>query len=265
VQFGLLSIPVYLNVGARGETISMHRLHKKDKGRVRQPWTCEICEEKVGNADVVKGWETADGTYAIITPEEMDAIEPESSKIMEIKCVVDASAVDAIYLAESFYLLPEDPGIKPYALLVRALADSDKVAIAQLCKNNREHVVLLRPRQNGLIAHFLYFADEVNSNPEYESLKPPTLTANELKLAAKLVDSMAEPFKIEQYKDGYRERLNVLIASKLDKTVKAPVAIKTQTPKVMDLMAALEASLKRPRAVALEESPVDKPKRKKSA
>jgi DNA end-binding protein Ku len=266
VQFGLLSIPVYLNTGARDDkSIGFNTLHKKDKGRVRMPKTCEICEEKLEAADIVKGYQLADKSYVLVTDEELDAIEPESSSIMEIKHCVDAKAVDAIYLAESFYLLPEDPGRKAYALLVKALADSGKVAIALLCKNNRENVVLLRPKQNGLIAHFLYYANEVNRNPEFESLTPPAITANESKLAAKLVESMAEPFKIEQYKDGYRERLNVLIASKMDKTVKAPAPIKAQTPKVMDLMAALEASLKRPRAVALEDAPVDKKKTRKSA
>jgi DNA end-binding protein Ku len=253
LQFGLLSIPVYLNVGARDESIGLNLLHKKDKGRVRMPRTCEICEQKLESADIVKGYETADGSYVLITPEELDAIEPESSRIMEIKHVVDAKSVDAIWLAESFYLLPEEPGLKPYSLLVKALADAGKVAIAQLCKSNREHVVLLRPRQNGLIAHFLYFADEVNRNPEFESLKPPVLAANELKLAAKLLESMDEPFNIAQFKDGYRERLNILIASKLDKTVKAPTPVKPLTPAVMDMMAALEASLKRPRAVALKD------------
>ena len=266
VQFGLLSIPVYLNVGARGETISLNQLHKKDKGRVRMPKTCEICNTKLETADIVKGYETAEGTYVIITPEELDAIEPQSNRIMEIKQCVAAKSVDAIFLAESFYLLPEAPGVKPYALLVKALRDMECVAIAQLCKNNREHVVLLRPKLNGLIAHFMYFHDEVSVNPEFESLKPPVLTANETKLAADLVDSMTNKFDMTRYKDGYRERLNQLIASKLDKTVKAPVPVKEMTVGAgMDIMAALTASLKRTRAIDVE-SPVDsKPKRKKSA
>jgi DNA end-binding protein Ku len=265
LQFGLLSIPVYLNVGARDESIGLNLLHKKDMGRVRMPRTCEICETKLESADIVKGYQTAEKSYVVITPEELDAIEPESNRIMEIKCCVKAECVDAIWMAESYYLLPEDPGVKPYALLVKALADSGHVAIAQLCKNNREHVVLLRPRQNGLMAHYLYYADEINSNPEFETIKPPALAPNEVKLAKQLVENLSGPFNMAQFKDGYRERLNLLIASKLDKTVKAPAPVKAQTPAAMDLMAALEASLKRPRAVALKEDEpvtVDRTKKK---
>lgn len=257
LQFGMVSIPVYLNIGARGDTsLSMNMLHKEDNGQVKMPRSCSVCEKKLASEDIVKGYKTGDGSYVLVTAEELEAIEPESSRVMEINQFVDAKEVDAIYLAESFYLLPEKEGLKPYTLIVKALLTTNRVAIARLTKNNREHVVLLRPRGKVLIAHFLWYADEVQVNPEAESLVTPMITAAEADLAKRLIDNMTEPFDIKQYKDGYRDRFRQLIASKLDSTVQAPVSIKSVEPAKQDLMAALEASLLRPkRSITLQEEP----------
>lgn len=267
LNFQLISIPVYLNVGARDNAgISFNNLHDKCKGRVRRPDTCEVCNQRVTSAEIIKGYETTEGQYAIITKEEIEAIEPESGKVMEITACVEARAVDAMYLAESFYLLPDAPGVKAYGLIVKALADSGRVAIAQLTKNNREHVVLLRPRGNGLVAHFLWYENEVCKNAEFDSLKAPLLTANELKLAGKVIEQLVAPWRPEQYKDGYQERLAQLVQSKLDKTVSAPTPVKTTAAPVMDLMAALEASLKAPkRQITLDDDESAAAPAKKSA
>lgn len=266
LNFGLLSIPVYLNVGARSESISMNMLHEKCKGRISMPRKCENCNRPVDSNEIVKGWPVGEDKYVVLTQEEIDNLEPESSKVMEIEACVKASEVDPLYLAESFYLLPEAPGMKAYSLLVKALKDSDRVGIAQLTKSGRENIVLIRPKGNGLMCHYLYYEKEVRKVPEFDSLAAPAVSANEAKLAMKLIESLAAPFAPGKYKNGYEDRLNQLISSKLDKTVAAPTAIKTTAPPVMDVMAALEASLNRPkRAISLRDEEAPKAKKVRKA
>jgi DNA end-binding protein Ku len=255
LNFGLVTIPVYLNTGARGESVSLNTFHEPCGSRVRMPKFCDTCNKQIPPEEIVKGYANGD-SYVPITKEELESIAPASDRTMEIRECVEADKVDPIYLAESFYLLPDDAGRKAYSLLVQALADSGRCAIAQLTKSNREHIVLLRPRENGLVAHFLYFENEVNRVPEFESLKQIELSKAEHKMAAQLVDDLAAPFEPGQYEDGYSMRLNALIASKLDKNTPAPKPIKSQAPASMDLSAALAASLGRPkRKITLDEEP----------
>jgi DNA end-binding protein Ku len=247
VTFGLLSIPVYLNTGARDSHIALTNLHRGCGGRMKMPKICDKCKASITPDQIMKAYEVGDDSYIEITADELEAVQPTTEKIMEITECPKWADVDPMLLAESFYLLPDPAGLKAYSLLVKALDDSGRVAIAQLTKNNREHVVLLRPKGNGLIAHFLYYPNEVNQVVEFTSLKPAPLAANELKLAAKLVDSMATDFDHGQYENGYDMRLNSLIASKLDKKLPMPKFEKAKEPKTMDVTAALMASLERPK------------------
>jgi DNA end-binding protein Ku len=268
LNFGLLTIPVYLNTGARDAHVALTNLHRGCNSPLQMPKSCKKCLAKVTPDQIIKAYEVSKDSYIEITAEELEAVQPPSEKIMEISECPKWADVDPMLLAESYYLLPEPAGLKAYSLLVRALADSGRVAIAQLCKNNREHVVLLRPKNNGLIAHFLWYPNEVNQVAEFTSLRPAPLAANELKLAAKLVDSMATEFDHAQYENGYDMRLNSLIASKLDKKLPAPKFEKAKEPKTMDVTAALMASLERPkRRIMLQDEdaepvkPVGKKKR----
>ena len=245
LNFGLLSVPVYLNTCARDSHIGLTNLHRGCDARLKMPKICEKCGKTPKPEDIMKGYDTGNG-YIELTAAELEAVQPATEKIMEISECPKWADVDPTLLAESFYLLPDVAGTKAYSLLVQALKNSGRVAIAQLTKNNREHVVLLRPKDNGLIAHFLFYSNEVNQVPEFNALKAAKLDASELKLAAKLVDSMATNFDHEQFENGYEMRLNALISSKIDKTAPPP-PIQTKAPVQMDVMAALQASLERPR------------------
>lgn len=186
VTFGLISIPAFMNTCAReSKSVELHTFHKGCGGAMGKPDICKTCKAVVPRVDIEKGYvvDESKGEYIPIPAAEIEAIEPDSNKTIEIRETVKWADVDPLYLAESFYILPEDPGRKAYSLLVHALRKTDRVAIGQVCKSNREHIVLLRPKGDGLVAHFLWYANEVNRVEEFDDFKLEKLSANEEKLA----------------------------------------------------------------------------------
>lgn len=263
LNFGLLSIPVYLNVGARDEHVALKTFHSICSSPINMPKYCATCRTNPPSDEIVKGFVSAGG-YIPITAQELESIAPESEKVMEISEMVRWESVDPIYLAESFYLLPDAAGAKPYSLLVQALTDSGKCAIAQLCKSSREHIVLIRPKGEGLVAHFLYYPNEVNTVPEFEALQPVALSKAEKQLAARLVESLETDFQPGQYENGYDMRLNALIASKLPNSITAaPAPVRQRSTASLDVTEALMASLAhvRPRRNIVVEEATPAPRR----
>lgn len=269
LRFGALTIPVFLNTAARDQRISLNTFHSVCNGKITMPKYCAACSAMVPPDEIFRAYDTGSGLVKL-TDDELDAIVPETEHVMDVSEVVKFSEIDPVYLAESFYLLPDAAGTKAYSLLVKVLKDSGRCAIAQLCKSSREHIVVLRPKGNGLILHYLFYQTEVNRVPEFESLTMASLSPNEIKLGAQLVESMEVDFNPESFEDAYYQRLNTLIASKLDSKIAAPAPVKgtTQAPTV-DLMAALSASIgqvKARRSIKLQdEKPAAKGKGKKKA
>src|SRR5215468_9266614 len=147
LTFGLISMPVRLFSGARSKGISFHMLHRDDHARVKQQLICSEENKVIDRSEIVKGYEYRKGEYVIIEPEEIKKIEPKTAKAMEILEFVKQEEIDPIYFESSYYLMPEEAGRKPYALLVRALEETQYVAIAKLAMHNREYTVFLRPYQ----------------------------------------------------------------------------------------------------------------------
>jgi DNA end-binding protein Ku len=257
LSVGLLNIPVYLNVAARDKKIDMHNYHTACNGPVKEPKYCPSCAKQLQASEIYRGYNAGEKGIIPITDEELDAITPETQRVMEITDCVKWNEIDPIYLAESFYCLPDDAGKKAYALLVRALKDTGRVGIAKLTKSRREHIVIVRPRDNGLMLHYIWHAAEIADVAEFEHLEEPKLQPNEVKLATQLVESMESDFNPKQYEDVYAKNVQQLIASKLDKGIAAPQPIKAVAPApTQDLMQTLMASLKAPkRKIKLEEEP----------
>src|SRR5258705_3232866 len=136
-------------------------LHRDDKVRAKQQLYCPADERVIDRSELVRGFEYRKGEYVLIEPEEIKKIEPKTAKAMEILEFVKASEIDPIYFESSYYLVPEDPAKRPYALLVEALRETDYVAIAKLAMHNREYTVFLRPYQKGLMLHTMYYEDEI--------------------------------------------------------------------------------------------------------
>ena len=241
ITFGLVSVPIRLYVAARSKRVYLHQLHKKCHTRLKQPLFCPTCNRIVNRDEVIKGYEYEDGKYVLVDNEEIKQITPPSSRNMEILAFVDADKVDPIYFDSSFLAMPDGDAAKPYALLVRALQDTGKMAIAKLTMHQREYTVFIRNRQNGLTLHTTYYANEINSVANYgkdsAQLKP-----QEIKLADQLVETLAAPFKPEDYHDEFQERLRALIEAKTHgKTIeKAP---EPKRARVVNIMDALKESL----------------------
>jgi DNA end-binding protein Ku len=260
LTFGLISMPIRLFSGARSSGISFNMLHRDDLQRVKQQYYCPADNRVVERSEIVKGFEYRKDEYVVIDPEEIKKIEPKTAKTMEILEFVKAGDVDPVYFESSYYLMPEEAGRRPYALLTKALEESEYVAIAKLTMHNREYTVFLRPHEGGMMLHTMYYADEVK---KLEGFGAPDveLKEAEVKVAHQLIEALAADWDPEKYRDSFQENLKQLIETKLEGGEIAAVEKPKKLAPVVDLMAALKQSLaqmegkKKPAATIKTEEP----------
>jgi len=243
ISFGLLSIPIRMYTAARSERVQLHEIHKKCHTRLRQRLFCPECDRIVDRSEVVKGYEYAEGKYVVVDEEEIKKITPKSSRTMEILAFVKESQIDPIYFDASYFALPEKDNEKPYALLLKALEDKDRVGIAKLTMHQREYTVFIRPHNHGLTIHTMYFANEIHEVEGYGKRDGSiTLKSQEIKLAEQLVETLSEDFNPRQYRDTFQENLKALIAAKQAGRPAAEEPPAKRAP-VIDMMEALKRSL----------------------
>src|SRR6204780_555466 len=260
LTFGLISMPVRLFSGARSSGISFNMLHRTDKSRLKQQYVCQAEGVVVDRNDIDKGYEFRKDEYIVIEPEEIKKIEPQTAKTMEILEFVKSSEVDPVYFESSYYMMPEEAGRRPYALLTKALEESEYVAIAKITMHNREYTVFLRPHEGGMMLHTMYYAEEVK---KVEGFGAPDVELKdaEVKVAHQLIEALADEWDPEKYKDGFQENLKQLIETKLEGGEVAAVEKPKKLAPVVDLMAALKQSLaqmegrKKPAATANADAP----------
>lgn len=258
-------MPVRLFSGARSSGISFNMLHRKDKSRLKQQYVCLKDGEVVERNDIVKGFEFRKDEYIVIEPEEIKKIEPKTAKTMEILEFVKASEVDPVYFESSYYMLPEEAGRRPYALLTKALEESEYVAIAKLTMHNREYTVFLRPHSGGMMLHTMYYEEEVK---KVEGFGAPDveLKSAEVKVAHQLIEALAADWDPEKYHDDFQENLKKMIETKLEGGEIEEVEKPKKLAPVVDLMSALKASLaemegkKKPAGKAVEAAAAKKSK-----
>jgi DNA end-binding protein Ku len=265
LTFGLISMPVRLFSGARGSGISFNQLHRTDHHRVKQQLICPLDGQVLERSDIVKGYEYRKDEYVIVEPEEIKKIEPKTAKTMEILEFVKSSEVDPVYFESSYYMLPEEAGRRPYALLTKALEESEYVAIAKLTMHNREYTVFVRPHKGGMMLHTMYYKEEVR---EVEGYGAPDVEIKEaeIKVAHQLIEALADEWDPDKYHDTFQDNLKKLIETKLEGgTVQAVEQPKKLAP-VVDLMAALKESLENAKKPAASERRVGReaPAAKKS-
>jgi len=235
-------MPVRLFSGARSSGISFNMLHRDDLQRVKQQYYCPAENRVVERSEIVKGYEFRKDEYVVIEPEEIKKIEPQTAKTMEILEFVKSSEVDPVYFESSYYMLPEEAGRRPYALLTKAMEESEYVAIAKLTMHNREYTVFLRPHEGGMMLHTMYYAEEVRTvegfgAPEVE------LKDAEVKVAHQLIEALAAEWDPEKFHDTFQENLKNLIQTKLEGGTIAEVEKPKKLAPVVDLMSALKQSL----------------------
>ena len=242
LTFGLISMPVKLFSGARSSGISFNMLHRDDLSRLKQQYVCLADGKVVERSDIVKGYEYRKDEYVVIEPEEIKKIEPQTAKTMEILEFVKTSEVDPVYFESSYYMIPDEAGRRPYALLTKAMEESEYVAIAKLTMHNREYTVFLRPHDGGMMLHTMYYKEEVR---EVEGFGAPDVELKdaEVKVAHQLIEALAADWDPEKYHDTFQDNLKNLIQTKLEGGKIAEVEKPKRLAPVVDLMSALKQSL----------------------
>jgi DNA end-binding protein Ku len=246
VSFGLVSIGVNLYAATQDKDVHFHQVHRKDGGRIRYQKVCELDDKEIPAGEIAKGYELDDGEMVVLEDEDFDSLPLTSTHTIDVLEFVPASDIDPIHYAKSYYLEP-DRSAKPYALLRDALVDSDVVAIVKVALRQREQLATLRTRDDVLVLNTMLWPDEVRS-PSFDDLDDPqTVSKREMEMAQSLIESMTnDALDLSKYHDEYRDALNKVIDAKAegDETIDIPQPDEGEKAEVIDLMAALERSVK---------------------
>ncbi len=255
ISFGLVSIPVRLFTAASAKSVSFNLLHEKDRSRIQQKIYCPVDDKIIDRSELVRGYEIEKGRYVTFTDEELKSLEARGGDpSIEISAFIPLSEVDPVYFEDGFYLGCEAGSAKAYRLLADAMADSSRVAVATFTMRGKEHLVLIRPYAKGLMLHTMYYADEIRPVDEVDRGLNVETKAAELDLAKRLIADLTEKkFDPSKYHDNYRERVIEAAQRKLDGQEVTEAAPEERRGQVIDLMAALKASLEK-RGVAAAEA-----------
>jgi DNA end-binding protein Ku len=253
ISFGLVTVPVRLYSAVNRKTVRFHQLSGKTGVRVAQKRVDPQNDEEVPYENIVKGYELAPERYVVIKPEELDALQPEKTRTIDIEDFVELTQIDPIFYDHPYYLAPGPGGAKPYRLLMDAMAQSGKVAIARVVIRNKEALVAIRPVAGDVLEMAtMLFADEILPPERLEELQEVSsvkTNKRELDIAKQLVASLAGDFKAEKYRDTYRDAVLELIERKAhgEEIAVQPPPEEVSAP-APDLMSALKASLEAVRA-----------------
>ncbi|WP_431951716.1 Ku protein [Actinacidiphila sp. bgisy167] len=247
LTFGLVSVPVQLFTATESHTIRFNQIQRGTSDRVRNKRVNERTGEEVPLEEIVKGFDMGD-EYVVVEPEELDEIAPGRSKALDITGFVDLEKVDPIYFDRSYYLAPRGQEYaKVYTLLHQALARSGKVGVATVVMRNREYLVAVKAEEDVLALHTLHWADEVR-DPRREVGSIPEaqdVADRELQTAVQLVDALSIDWDPHAYHDTYQEKVRELVEAKRSGAVVEKGEAPPSSTNVIDLMAALQASVDR--------------------
>ena len=255
VAFGLVNVPVKVYSATEDHDLKFHQVHAKDNGRIQYRRVCSECGEVVEYRDIAKAYESETGQTVVITDEDIATLPEERSHEINVLEFVPASDIDPLMYDKSYFLEPDGKSAKSYVLLAKALSETDRVAIVHFALRNKTRLAALRvkdfSKRNVMIVHTLLWPDEIR-DPDFPALDADVeVRAPELKMAGQVVESMADDFHPEQYTDTYQEQLQELVEAKLAggqafTTAEAPATL-DDTEDVSDLLAKLEASVRRRR------------------
>jgi DNA end-binding protein Ku len=244
ISFGLVSIPVKLYTATESKDISFRQIHADDcESRIRQLRWCPVHEREVGYNEIVKGYEYSKDRYVIVDDEDFDKLPLPSKHTISLDAFVDAEEIDPIYYERSYYLEPDEAGAKPFALLMKALEEKGLVAVAKIAIRQKEQLCALRPQDGALHLETMYLADEIREAPSEVNWQKTKVSDSELKMASTLIEMLHKPFAPEDYHDDYRDALKQVIEAKLEGVALVEDEEEAEAPKVIDLMAALRASI----------------------
>jgi DNA end-binding protein Ku len=248
ISFGLVTVPVKLVSAVRSKDVRFNQLEEGTGARIRYRRVSEASGEEVPNERIQKGYEIASGQYVVVDNEELEKLTPKASHTIEIQDFVDLEQIDPIYFEQPYYLVPDRAAERPYRLLIEAMTDLQKVAVGKIVLRAKEHLVAIRPLDGGLCIETMRHSDEVIPMESLEEIpRDDDIAPNEkeLDMARQLIEALASDFEPDKYHDEYREQLLGIIEKKAagEEIVAEPLV--EEPAKVVDLMAALEASLAR--------------------
>lgn len=248
ISFGLVSIPVKLYSAVSRKTVRFHQVDTRTGARVKQKRVSAADGSEVSWDDIAKGYEQSDGEYVVLTDSDLASLDPKATKTIEIEQFVDLSEIDPIMYDTAYNVVPDPSAPKPYALLLEAMEESGKVAVARMVMRTKEHLATIRPLNGRLVLSTMVYADEVNDPAEHEALEAVSdveVSAKERKIAETLIESLTEPFDPEEYRDTYREKVLDLIEARASGATEIIEGEPEEEDdgKVVDIMAALEASI----------------------
>ena len=254
ISFGMVSIPVKLYTATENKDISFHLLHKECGSRLKQLRWCPEHERAVEWGEISRGYEYARGEHVVMTEQDFDNLPLPSKQTVELSAFVKAEEIDPVFYEKSYYLEPDAKGVKPFALLMRALKEKGLTGLAKIAVRNKEQLCALRPMDGTLMLETLFYPDEIRA--EKADLPDIKVAEKELNMAFTLIDLLTEEFDPEKYNDEYRAALMQVIEAKLEGEEIESIA--TPKPaKVTNIMTALKASVdaaKKKRAEESEES-----------
>ena len=244
VSFGMVSIPVRMYLATESRSVSFRSLCPCHKQPIKQKRHCSVTDDVLEWKDVVKGYELSKDQYVIIEDEDLDNLPLPTARTLDITEFVDASEIDdELYLKSAYYLEPEKTGLKPFYLLKEALEEAGRVAVGKIAFHDREHMATLRPHGKGVVVNTLHWPDEIRDMAELNLPEQEIkIDQREMAMARMLIDNLTEEFDPARYHDEYREALEKVAEAKAEgHTIE--VGAELPVPRVMDLMAALKASV----------------------
>ena len=244
ISFGLISIPVKLFSAVENKSIKFHLLHSEDGGRVRYKRVCAKCGKEVDWNDIVKGYEYSKDHYVTFTDEDLEAVEVDSIKAIDVVSFVPLTDIDPIYFNKTYYVVPEPSGLKAYKLLSEALEAEGQVGVAKVALRDKEHLSTIRLKDDVFVLETMHWPDEIRP-AEFEELdKKVEVRDQEVKMARQLIQQLSDEFKPEAFKDEYRDELQKLAERKVEgKEVTVAAEPEEEAAPVVDIMEALKASV----------------------
>jgi DNA end-binding protein Ku len=253
ISFGLVNIPIKLYAAVSRKNVSFNQLDSRTGSRIKYKKVSAANGEEVPSEVIVKGYELSSGAYVTVGDDELATLDPEASRTIDIEEFVDLADIDPLLYDSAYYVAPDKATQKPYALLTQAMEEAGKAGVARFVMRSKQYLCVVRPKDGALVLSTMVYADEINEPaeiPEIAGLEDVKLTKKELDMARQLIKSLEADFEGDKFEDTYRQRVLDLIEKKAsgdaDELVAPPEALSED--KVVDLMAALEASVKEAKA-----------------
>jgi DNA end-binding protein Ku len=252
ISFGLVNIPIKLFNAVSRKNVHFNQIDSRTGARIQYRKVSAADGEEVPSEAITKGYQLSSGDYVLIGDDELTALDPEASRTVDIEQFVDLDEIDPVFYDSAYYVAPDKAARKPYALLAQAMEQENKVAIARFVMRTKQYLAALRPKDGVLVLSTMVYADEVNDPfemGEFDGATDGEVSEREVRMATQLIESLTEPFEPEKFEDTYRNQVLDLVERKAageEEIVVAPAPPAEE--KVVDLMAALEASVKEAKA-----------------